>query len=145
MSNFIDLDGLAILGLTILALPASLACLAACIIYRRASSSMVLLILAFAADATATAIYGVVGVAARFADVLSPVAEGPIYVAAGLIAFAASVLTAWGLFLVLGDVVRRLDRHRAEAGEPYRWRPRDFEEGADPRWEPQPGGPDIRR
>jgi hypothetical protein len=134
-------------GVDFLGMTASGACLLACIIYRRVSSAMTLLILAFAVDVVAMLLYLVLGLTNSLLADDMPIDTRPLYSLLAFFSFATTALTAVGLFLVFGDIVRRLDRLRV-GGSPddqNRRRPPGFDDRDDPRWERSPDGPNIRR
>ena len=125
---------------------ASGVCLLACILYRRVSGAMTLLILAFAGEAAVAFMYLVLGLASSLAPDLMPENANMLYTLAGFLSFATSALTAVSLFMVFGDIARRQDRSRARgADDDFDRRPRGFDDRDEPRWDRGPGGPDIRR
>jgi hypothetical protein len=146
MSSHYDLIEMGNLGFTLLEFAAAVAALIACIVYRRASGAMPLLIAAFAVGALSGFLYLVMGLGYRFLDELEPETWNLVEFIAHFFGLASAGLLAVGLFLVFADVTRRADRARA-AGRPdddYGRRPPP-DRGDEPRWGPRPGGPDIRR
>ena len=133
-------------ALVFLALVASGAGLLACILYRRVSGAMPLLILACAADVVVTFLSLALGLANQFLWDNSFDNINWLYVVLNFLNFATVALTAVGFFMVFADVARRQDRPRDRGpDDDFDRRPSRYDDRDEPRWGRDPGGPDIRR
>jgi hypothetical protein len=139
-----DVIELANIGLNLLAVAASVAGLVACFMYRRLSSAMALLIVAFVLTVVAAAVYFVLTAAPDFVEESLGGDLRVVFVLANLLNMASALLTALGLFLVFADLTRRLDRGAAGPPDDFGRRP-PYDRGREPPAPRFPDSPDIRR
>jgi hypothetical protein len=121
-------------GINLLQLVVSVATLVVCIVYRRLSGSMVLLLLAAVAGIFSALLFIALWFASRFLEYGEVLSAADFL--ANLIGLAAGILTVVGLFAVFADVSRKLRRR----GDDF---PDDFGRFPPPR-ENDPGYPRPR-